>query len=270
MEIHIHIAGFRKTTHVLKRALVCLLIVAWVFSGWPQIDIKLGTLSIQFPPTIEYAYADTVIFTETCGTSPAASLDNSTTATGGTWSAEILLAGTDPGNINSGTSVCSATSDSTNDGIAHTISIAPTTHGYYMRADLIDAGNIATTDNQGILMNYIDVDNFYACSYNDDPADGALDVYIRKVSGAAGSELGSAANVSGMTSGDEVECKIIYTDGTPTITITNITDASEYLTATDSTSPLTETKKAGVYCGAMPAQASTDCEDALDMDNIEL
>ncbi len=218
-------------------------------------------------------FADTQLFQETCGTNPTAALSSSTTATGGTWGAEVALFGSNSFTYNSGTTVCSATGTTAlNVGLGHIISNVPTNSEYYVRATQIDAGNVSTTESQGILVNYIDADNYYACHYVDDPASGLFDVYITKNKTGANSTLASAAGVgASMTSGDNIECRIRYVGSTPTITITNITDSNEvYATATDSSSPLTETKKAGVFCGATDARSGDECQIAIDMDNITL
>ncbi len=214
--------------------------------------------------------ADTTLFTETCTSNPSVALPSSTSVSGGTWSARITLRGTPSTNINSGTANCKNQADQADIGFGYTISTAPTASEYYVRASLTDGGAYGTTEGSGVLMNYIDTANYYVCLYLDDPA-ATLDVGIFKMSSGGNSTLAVQANVSAtMTSGDTVECRISYSGATPTITITNVTDAQQYLTATDSTSPLTETKKAGVMCGATPARTGDDCNVEVTMGSITL
>jgi hypothetical protein len=241
---------------LLKKFAVVIIVFAWLL---PFLPVPV--------------FADTTLFTETCASNPTQPLNTSTTDGGvNTWSAEIAIDGANAITLNSGTTNCSATGATTDGGVAHTMSTSPTTNTYYVRTNLIDGGTVAATASHGVIVNYIDTSNYYACHYADDAAASTLDVYILKVTGGVGSTLGTASNVASMASGETVECRIHYSGTTPTITITNITDNpdTEYLTATDSSSPLTETRTAGVYCGAVAARTGDDCATVQDMDEINL
>lgn len=242
---------------------IFLIVTGWIFSGWPQI-----WQNPPFPPKVQKAYAaDTVIFTETCASNPTQPLNTSTTITVGTsWSARIALYGTPATTINSGTANCSPLADTTNIGFGYTMTPAPTTNQYYVDYVWIDGGTISAASGNGVLLNYIDTNNYYACMLKDD---ATPDAYIYKVSGGVGSTLTSNVDRT-VANNAQIECRIDYSGTNPVITMTNITTATQLATVTDSSSPLTKTGKAGVYCGAIPAATGDDCESSLDFDTARL
>ena len=199
--------------------------------------------------------ADTVIFTETCASSPVQYLPSSTTVTVGTaWGSRVTLVGSPTKQINSGTTSCTVETGELNLGFGYVASPNPTTNTYYADFQWIDLGNVSATAAIGFLVNYIDASNYYACLILDDTTSGVTKIV--KVAGGSGSTLATGTQGT-VPANDVIECRIDYSGASPVITFTNATDVVQFLTATDSSSPLTKTKKAGVMMGATP-QASTD------------
>jgi hypothetical protein len=220
----------------------------------------------------QVALADTVIFTDTCNTSPVDTLENSTTITVGTsWSAAITLDGTPAAVMDSGTTNCgmNGAADETNDGTGNTMTPVPTTHDYYVDFTWVDSGGVAANGAIGALVNYIDTSNYYACVTNDDIS-GAVDAYILKMSSGGNSTLASATDIARTLNGDTLECRIDYTGSNPVITFTDITESAELVSATDSSSPLARTERAGVFVGSTPARTNDDMDMQLGLDDIRL
>lgn len=53
----------------LAFVLILTLMVTWVFSGWPQIQLEYGNLSVSFPPSVERAHAAATPVVEATNTS---------------------------------------------------------------------------------------------------------------------------------------------------------------------------------------------------------
>ncbi len=225
---------------------------------------------VFFLALAQQASADTVKFLEKCASSPAQNLDASTNiALGTSWSSRITLLGSPATTILSGTTKCVTSADAAAGiGVGYTMTPAPSTSAYTV--DYIWAtttGTVAADDNIGVLVNYIDADNYYACFTKDDTAIGA---FLYKVSGGTGSVLASATGLT-IVASSTLQCKIDYSTASPTLTLNNLTTGVELATATDSSSPITKTPKAGVFCGSLPTVNTTDtCENILSMDEIRL
>lgn len=201
------------------------------------------------------AVADTIIFTETCNTSPAAVLSSSTTVTVGTSWGTVQTVDGSAGTITSGTTNCQVGAGWTNSGGGYIAAPNPSTDAYYADFQWIDNGAIGNTVTIGMYVNWIDNANFYACTITDDATGGAT--RIVKVSGGTGSTLTSGTQGT-VPINDIIECRIDYTGTNPVITFSNATDATQFLTVTDSSSPLTETRGAGLHMGAIPTVATDD------------
>lgn len=213
--------------------------------------------------------ADTTIFTEGCaGATATGSLATSTSITVGTsWSARITLAGS-PSTTNyitAGTANCSPFANATNIGFGYTMTPAPSTREYYADYQWIDGGTVGATDTWGIILNYIDANNYYNCVIKDD-ATHEVDIY--KIRLGVGSTIASATNVTAIGTPSVVKCQIDYTGTNPVITFTQ--DGSALTSGTDSTNPLTRTPKTGFMCGAMPAATGDDCSTTLDADTMRV
>lgn len=46
-----------RCPRIMQKAVVLVLVFTWVFSGWPQFQLEVGTLSLRFPSTIPRAHA---------------------------------------------------------------------------------------------------------------------------------------------------------------------------------------------------------------------
>ncbi|TSD02148.1 MAG: secreted protein with Fibrobacter succinoprotein major domain [Parcubacteria group bacterium Athens0714_24] len=247
----------------VKFFLILILIFGWLFSGWPRV-----WQNPPVPPEIKEAYADTSIFAENCNSATARALNLSTgTSTGMIWSSAITLYESPSQTIRSGTTLCGSSADAAG-GVGYTMNAPlPTTNVYYADYYWSENGTIANSDSIGVLLNYIDANNYYACQMEDD---ATPEVTIIKVSGGVGSTLVRQVNKT-IDTGDHVKCTIDYSNTNPTITFTNVTDSAALATVTDSSSPLTETKKAGVFCGATPGDFTGDtCDNNLWFDNMAL
>lgn len=57
----------RPVSRFLRSVLIFILIAGWIFSGWPQLEIKTEKFSFEFPPKVEEVLAGTEVFS-TAGT----------------------------------------------------------------------------------------------------------------------------------------------------------------------------------------------------------
>jgi hypothetical protein len=219
------------------------------------------------------AWADTLIFHEQCTSNPQAELSSSTAiAVGTSWSSKQALVGSTAQTLVSGgasSTQCGVSGGANNVGFGYTVSPAPSTDTYYAEFIWIDGGNATATHCQGMLLNYIDTSNYYACLICDDETTGAVKVV--KVSGGSGSALSSTTQGTVPDTGTDIlECKIDYTGANPTITFRNRTDALTWVNVTDSSSPLTETKSAGAMAGATPEATGDDAGAPLRLDEFKV
>jgi hypothetical protein len=218
-------------------------------------------------------YADTVVFTDTCNSNPAQPLNTSASITVGTsWSTRISISGSPATTITAGTTQCGPAATAANVGLGYTMTPAATTHQYFVDYTWVDLGNAASTDTNGVLINYIDSSNYYACLSTDD-ASGAVDAYIIKVSGGVGSTLATATNVTVTMTGDTLICRIDYTGANPVISFRDNTDQVILnASTTDSSSPLAYSGTAGVVSGATPARTADDvlAKTAIALDQLRL
>jgi hypothetical protein len=165
--------------------------------------------------------------------------------------------------------ICTVSSTQVNVGVGYTATPAPSTDTYYAEGVWIDAGNPGANHCFGFLLNYIDTSNYYACAICDDATTGP--VRVIKVSGGTGSALSSTTQGTVPTSGTDIlECKINYEGSSPVITFKNRTTSLEWISVTDSSSPLTETRKAGTYQGATPEDTTNDTNSGLRWDYLKV
>jgi hypothetical protein len=257
----------------LQKIIAVMILMVGPWAGWPSIDIEIGEAEFSIPRATQIAAASSeyTIFRETCNSNPARALSISVgTSTGMRWSARVALVGSPATVINSGQSTntqCGPLADTTNIGFGYFMQPSSTVATYAVVFNWIDGGTVAATSPEGMLVNYLNATNYYACAFNDD---ATPEVAIYKVSGGTGSTLSSAANQT-VNTGDRVKCQISYSGSTPTISVINVTSGATLATATDSSGPLAESRTGGVYCGAIPTVAATDdCESQLLMDEITL
>jgi len=244
----------------LNVTLTFFIVVGWIFSGHLQI--------FDFPPPIKTVHAvDTIVFHEACDRSQA-DITVGSPLVGTTWNARVTLFGTPTTQLNSGTVDCTTQTTNNNIGYGHTMDPAPTTEEYFIDYVWNDTGNMGAGANMGALLNYIGTADYYACFTEDDTTP---DVVIYKITGDVGTVLVENTDQT-IDSGDQLECRIDYNGGTdPTITLTNVTDSATLASVTDSSSPLTETRAAGFFCGALPdVKETNDCDPDLTVDEIRL
>jgi len=216
---------------------------------------------------------ESIIFTDTCNSNPAVTINNSTSITVGTsWSAKITLDGNPATTITNGTTACGSTASEANDGHGYTMTPAATTRQYYIDFTFVDLGTVGLTDAIGVLINYTDNLNFYACTTTDDDS-GAVDAYIIKTRAGSGSTLASATDIARTLNGDTLVCRIDYTGTNPVISFYDQTEGAFLVASTtDSASPLSYSGTAGVLVGSTPARTTDDMliRTALAVDQLRL
>ncbi len=211
--------------------------------------------------------ADTLIFHENCNET-SVDLASATPETGTSFGAEVSIGNDGSRSINTAESAidsssCAiATSSSDQLGSAYPISPAPTTDAYYCEFTFQDGGSVGASDMMGCMLNYIDANNHYYCAFEDDD-DVTPDLHIFKVKTSSATSLNNANNQD-IVDDDTVRCTIDYSGADPTITIRNVTDSIDLLTATDTSDKLTKTGGVTIWAGDIRGLDGTP-EDDLGM-----
>ena len=236
----------------LKRGIATVLVFALI--------LPVGILSF---PQAAWA-ASTVIFTDTCTGSGSPELTNSTSITvGDSWSSKIALDGSTSATIVVGSTECFPSASAADVGIGYTMAPDSSTNIYFVSLRWLP-NTAGSNDALGMLVNYINATNYYACVTNDD-ASGEVDAYILKQRTGGNSTLASATDIARTLNGDTLECWIDYSGAEPVLSFYDRTE-SAYLIAstTDSSNPLAQDGTGGVQVGANPARTDDDIKNERD------